>query len=304
MAMTEALVISRWIYFASAFALFGGSFFWFYTGLWPGSSLPRSFRATVLELRIAAALAAMSGLAWLAGIIANMTGGFENVVDPATLQAFFFETQFGPVAILRLALFAFVLAIALLPWANRAWFLAMLLGGVLLLVNQAWFGHAAEGGATLYGALMILVYTVHMLAGAAWVGGLVPLLLALMELLGSQPQKARERGLALLSRYSLMGMFVVTLILISGVANVAFHAVSPVKLLHSAYGEALFIKLSLVAGMLVLAYFNRFVAMPRLRAQSGTEQIATLRKSIGFELALGVLVIGGAAVLGITPPPQ
>jgi copper resistance protein D len=301
--MTEALVISRWIYFASVFALFGSSFFWFCMGLWPGSGLPRSFRATVLELRIAAALAAMSGLAWLAGIIANMTGGFENVVDPSTLQAFFFETQFGPVAILRLALFAVVLALALLPWANRAWFLAMLLAGVLLLVSQAWFGHAAEGGTSLYGALMIFIYAVHMLAGAAWVGGLVPLLLALIELRGSQPQKAHD-GVALLSRYSLMGMFAVTLILISGVANVAFHAVSPVKLLHSAYGEVLLIKLSLVAGMLVLAYFNRFVAMPRLRTQSGIGQIGRLGKSIGLELTLGVLVIGAAAVLGITRPPQ
>jgi putative copper resistance protein D len=302
--MTEALVISRWIYFASVFALFGSSFFWFYMGTWPGSELPRSFRVTVLELRIAAALAAMSGLAWLAGIIANMTGGFENVVDPATLQVFFFETQFGPVAILRLALFAVVLAIAFLPWANRAWFLAMLLASVLLLVSQASFGHAAEGGASLYGALMIFIYAVHMLAGAAWVGGLVPLLLALIELRSSQPQKAHERGFALLSRYSLMGMFAVTFILISGLANVAFHAVSPAKLFHSTYCKVLFIKLSLVAGMLVLAYFNRFVAMPRLRTQSGIGQIGRLGNSIGLELTLGILVVGAAAVFGITPPPQ
>jgi copper resistance protein D len=99
-------------------------------------------------------------------------------------------------------------------------------------------------------------------------------------------------------------MFAVTLVLLSGAANVAFHAVSPVKLLHSAYGEVLLFKLSLLTGMLVLAYFNRFVAVPRLRARSGAAEIEKLGASVSFELGLAALVIGAAAVLGITPPPQ
>jgi putative copper resistance protein D len=262
--MTQALVISRWIHFASVFALFGSSLFWFYVGPWPtdGRTQPRSLRRTVLVLRIAAPVAAISGVAWLAGIIANMAGGFANVTDPATLNTFFFQTPFGPVAILRLALFAGIVLLALLPRQGRRWLLAMLVAAALLLLSQAWFGHAAEGGFSGHGALMIFVYAVHMFAGAAWVGGLIPLLLTLIELHRSAPQEAR--GFALLSRYSLMGTFAVTLMLVSGTANVAFHAVSPGKLLHSTYGDVLFVKLSLVAGMLVFAYFNRFVAMPRL----------------------------------------
>ncbi|MGB6655543.1 MAG: CopD family protein [Methylovirgula sp.] len=301
--MTQALVISRWIYFAAIFALFGSSLFWFYIDPWPadGRAEPRSFRATLRALRIAALVTAVSGVGWLAASIANMTGSFANVVDPTTLQVFFSQTPFGPVALLRLALFAAIVLLALLPRQDRAWRLTMLVAAALLLVSQAWFGHAAEGGASLYGALMIFAYSVHMLAGAAWVGGLVPLLFTLLELRRSQ---AHERFAALLSRYSLMGMFAVTLVLISGMANVAFHAVSPGKLFHSAYGEVLFAKLSLLAGMLLLAYFNRFVALPRLRAYSGIAQLTRLRATIGFELALGVLVIGAAAVLGITALPQ
>src|SRR5260370_39947955 len=73
------LVIARWIHFASVFVLFGSSFFWFYMGhqrssAGPGS-LPRALRATTILLRIAAPVAAISGVAWLVGILANMTSG-------------------------------------------------------------------------------------------------------------------------------------------------------------------------------------------------------------------------------------
>jgi copper resistance protein D len=304
--MIEALVISRWIHFASVFALFGSSLFWFYIEPWPTGSRaePRSFRATVLLLRIAAPVAALSGVSWLAGIIANMAGGFASVIDPATLQIFFFQTQFGPVAILRLTLFAGIVLLALLPKQGRRWLLAMLIAAALLMLSQAWFGHAAQGGFGPYGALMIFVYAIHMFAGAAWVGGLLPLLLTLIEVRRSAPQEARS--FALLSRYSQMGVFAVTLILVSGTANVAFHAVSLGKLVHSTYGDVLFLKLLLVAGMLVLAYFNRFVVMPRLRTPpfKGMPYPAKLRASISCEFALGIFVLGAAAVLGITPPPQ
>jgi putative copper resistance protein D len=62
----------------------------------------------------------------------------------------------------------------------------------------------------------------------------------------------------------------------------------------------------LVAVMLALAYFNRFIAMPRLaRAEPvGSRQMSRLRFSIACELALAILVLGIAAILGITPPPQ
>ncbi len=57
--------------------------------------------------------------------------------------------------------------------------------------------------------------------------------------------------------------------------------------------------------MLALAYFNRFVAMPRLRRAAGepAAQTKALTRKVATELALSVLV-GAAAVFGITPPPQ
>jgi putative copper resistance protein D len=309
MTLFQFLVIARWIHFCSEFVLFGSSFFWFYMGHEASSAgpggLPQTLRATKILLRIAAAVAAISGVAWLIGILANMTEGFSGGADPENLHLFFFETPFGPVAIVRLTLFAAAVAIALLLYRNRNSLSAFLAIGALLLISQAWLGHAAEGGASLYGALMAASYSLHMLATAAWVGGLAPLLFALLEQRAHDPDEARSGSLNILSRYSLMGMVAVTLIVLSGIANSAFH-VSGAKLFDSGYGDVLLTKLGLVAVMLALAYFNRFVAMPRLSAapSKGMAQMAKLRLSVGFELAIGVLIVGVAAVLGITPPPQ
>lgn len=305
------LVIARWIHFAALFVLFGSSFFWLYIGPERSSAdyggLPRTLRATIILMRVAAPVAAISGVLWLAGILANMTGGFDNVADPATLRLFFFQTAFGPVAISRLALLATAIAIILLPMKDRTRLSTLTAIGALLLINQAWLGHAAEGGAGLYGALMIGIYGVHLLAAGAWVGGLPPLLFALAEERNFHPNEARLWTLDTLSRYSLMGMVAVTLIVMSGIANAGFRVAGSFgRLFDTFYGEVLFAKIGVVAMMLALAFFNRFVLMPELLTASfnGLAQARTLRMSVIFELVLGISVVGVAAVLGITPPPQ
>jgi len=305
------LVIARWVHFASVFVLFGSAFFWFYMG--PGrlsagpGQLTAALASTALLLRIAAPAAAISGIAWLAGMLVNMTSDIHSLVDPETLRLFFFETPFGATAIIRLALLALAVVVAALPWHDRAWFSALLHVGALLLISQAWLGHAAEGGAGLYGDAMIIAYGVHLLAAGAWVGGLPPLLFALAEQRRFAPEEARECSLDILSRCSLMAMAAVTLIVASGIANAGFRVAGSFdKLFYTSYGDALVAKVVAVAAMLTLACFNRFVAMPRLRAAAlkGKRQIVKLGYSVACEMALGVFVLGAAAVLGMTMPPQ
>lgn len=305
------LVGARWIHFASVFVLFGATFFWSYMGPERLSNgpigLPRTRRATTILVRLAAPIAAISGVAWLAGILANMTSGFGNLVDLENWRLFFFETPFGTVSILRLGLLTIAVVLAFTPREGRAWYSVMLHVGASLLITQAWLGHAAEGGAGLYGTAMIVVYGIHALAAASWVGGLPPLLLALVEHRSSVAEAARKETLDILSRYSLMAMVAVTAIVASGILNAAFRTAGSLgKLFLTPYGDALCLKVAAVTTMLALAYFNRFVAMPRLRAASlGTiRQVTWLRRSVGFELVLGVSVLGVAAVLGLTPPPQ
>ena len=95
----------------------------------------------------------------------------------------------------------------------------------------------------------------------------------------------------------------VTLIIASGIANALFRVQGhPARLVATSYGEILLVKLLLVVVMLTLAYYNRFIALPRLET---VQQLPNFSRffSISLELALGVLVIGAAALLGLTPPP-
>ncbi len=264
-------------------------------------------RATDVLLRVAAVVAAVSGVAWLAAIIANMAGaGFDKAVDPETLNLFFYQTQFGPVAAIRLILLAAAVVLAALPGGGRAWLSAQMHIGALLLINQAWLGHAAEGGAGMWGAFMLSVYSVHVLAGAAWLGGLPPLLFALRETRGRGDDATRRQTLDLLARFSVVALPAVGLIVASGLGNVGFRVGSSVgRLFMADYGFVLSAKAGLVAAMLALAWYNRFVALPRLRLGPASEsQSARLHASVALELALGIFVIGAAAVLGVTPPPQ
>jgi copper resistance protein D len=158
--------------------------------------------------------------------------------------------------------------IAFLPWHGRWRFAALLPVSALLLMTQAWFGHSVDGKG-LYRASMITVYAIHVLATAAWVGGLKPLLFAIIEQRSFGPHEARDCTLYICSRFSLMATIAVTLVVTSGIANAGFRVAGSFgKLLDSDYGDVLLKKLAVVAAMLAVAYFNRFIAMPRLRAAS------------------------------------
>jgi copper resistance protein D len=305
------LVIARWIHFASVVVLFGSSLFWFYVGHERSSAgfggLPQTLRATTNLLRIAAPLAAISGIAWLAFILINIARDFGSVVDPEDLRLFFFETPFGTVSFLRLALLAIAIAIAFLPRRGRWSFVALLPVSAVLLVTQAWFGHSVDG-VGFYRATLITVYGVHTIAAAAWVGGLAPLLFAIIEQRRLGPsEEAGNRTLDILSRFSLTAMAAVTLIVLSGTITAGFRVSGSLgKLLDSDYGDVLLKKIALVVVMLAFACLNRFVLMPGLRAASlkGVRQMVKLRCSVTFELAVGILVLGASAILGVTMPPQ
>ncbi|MGH6840463.1 MAG: CopD family protein, partial [Methylocella sp.] len=305
------LVIARWIHFACVFVLFGSSFFWLYAGRERLSAgphgLPRTLRATTILLRIVAPIAAVSGVAWLGLILINMTKDFGSVVDPENLRLFFFETPFGAVSILRLALLAIAVVIAFLPWRGRWRFAALVPVSAALLITQAWFGHSAEG-VGLYRATMIAVYAIHTIAAAAWAGGLPALLFALVEQCRFGPsEEARACTLDICSRFSSMAMVAVTLVVVSGVANAGFRVAGSFgKLFGSDYGDVLLKKVAIVAAMLALAYLNRFVLTPKLRAAplKAMTHITTLRYSLALDVVLGALVLCASAILGITMPPQ
>ncbi len=301
LAIPALLLLTRWIHFASVFALFGSALFWTFT---PGA-FPGARRAPDRLLRVAAPVAVLSGLGWIAAIIANMADGLEKIADLQTLSLFFHQTQFGPVVEIRLALFALALGLAAWPMAAEARRRAMIPVGAALLIDQAWLGHAAEGSGA-WGTLMLGVYCAHVLAAAAWLGGLPPLLFALRETRGQGEDETRRRTVDLLLRFSAIALPAVGLIVASGLGNVSFRVGASVGCMFMTdYGSVFCAKAALVSAMLALAYYNRFVALPRLRlGLASTRQSIALQTSVAFELVLGLAVLAAAALLGVTAPPQ
>jgi hypothetical protein len=88
--------------------LFGCSLFWIYEKSERSSAGPHGLRRPFVQKYFAAhrrAHCGLSGVAWLALILINMTHYYGSVV-PEDLDLYLFETPFGTVSFLRLALLA------------------------------------------------------------------------------------------------------------------------------------------------------------------------------------------------------
>ena len=287
------LVAARWIHFASLSVVVGSAVFLL------SVSEDRRFpwrAAPSRALSAVAIVAALSGMAWLGGTIANVAGP-EALVDPALLHVFFFETPFGTPSALRVALFAALPVVSILPLRTRAKLAAMLVVGSTLLVSQAWIGHAADGGR--YATAMILAYAIHVLAAAAWAGSLPALAFAAWR---SRGDAANAR--AMLLRYSPLAVLCVLLIVSSGTANTLFHASSARALLVSTWGRVLGVKLVLFVTMLALAAHVHWRLVPASRRHSLKGQTDLAAISITVEALLALLVFAAAALLGLTAPPR
>jgi copper transport protein len=146
-------------------------------------------------------------------------------------------------------------------------------------------GHALSARGQIAPALTAL----HAAAIIVWVGGLLPLALAM---------QGADR-LLILCRFSVMALPAVVMILGSGSALALLHWGTP-DLLASDWARLLAVKLLLVAVMLALALWHRLRAMPRLA--SGAD--APVRRSVVLEALLGLAVLALAMGFRLAPPPS
>jgi len=134
---------------------------------------------------------------------------------------------------------------------------------------------------------------VHLLAGAAWLGGLPPLLLVVTT--------APEAALAACRRFSPLGVgCVLALAATAGWQGWALVGSLP-GLIGTGYGLMALLKLGLFAALLGLAARHRLRLTPALAA--GDPRAARrLARSIGLEAGLGLAVVLAAGVLSGLPP--
>ena len=177
----------------------------------------------------------------------------------------------------------------------------------------AWAGHAAGGlgsEAIIHPAADVL----HLIAAAAWVGALVPLVV-LLAATGAQPN-ALDIARAATLRFSIVGMIAVATLLASGIINSWYLVGSVAALLGTYYGKLLLLKLALFLGMVSIAAHNWSQLVPALLQSGSAAAAQTARRRLcrnaAIETSAGALIIAVVSVLGtlapanqlvITPPP-
>lgn len=210
-------------------------------------------------------------------------------------------TTFGRAAILRcvLALGLMGVAIGLVraPRSPALWIIAAILGGAVLIAG-AWLTHGASR-MTGSGALMVAT-TVHLLAAAVWLGGLVHL--ATQWRLLRQTREGERVWPSVVARFSPMALISAGVLIGVGVYLSWAYIRDIGGLLGTAYGAMTLSKIALMAVLLLLGAMN-FLSVRRWTiAQDNRQLIRRVPAFAEVEAGAGVVILLAAAGLTSLPP--
>jgi copper resistance protein D len=308
--MDEFLILSRFVHFAAAMTLFGASLFSLYAGLSKGASVPAAFERWLGNTLLLAAVAAfLSALAWWDALAVLMGEGWPDALNVETLAAVLFDTEFGLVWIWRLVISAFLIFVLLFAcrgdWTLRVNLLVAVLAAVLL-TSLAGVGHASmhEG---MTSVVHQAVQAIHLVAVGTWIGGLVPLGYVLGKASFGRAGEWTAYAAQVLPRFSRVGYFAVSLVLLSGGIIGWLMIGSWSGLFDTLYGRVVLAKIFLFSLMTAIALFNRMYLTPQISAErkGAKRKPATLRllwQSVAAEQGIALAVLAAASVLGTLQP--
>jgi copper transport protein len=200
-------------------------------------------------------------------------------------------------------------AVGAAPGRPLSWAQVLLLGGTMgaLAFTAAVAGHSWTHSPR---GLLVITDTAHVLAVSAWLGGLAMLLVALP--IAVRALAGRERiplMAATVGRFSRLALLAVALLLLSGIVQSIVLVGAFDAFVETAYGRLVLAKIALFLGLVSLGAYNQRRLLPELRtAAAGGEEpgraAALLRRSVGFEVGLALVVLGVTSVLVATEPPS
>ncbi len=287
-----ALALCRFAHFLAAMLVFGMSAY-----LW--TFAPKRLRLALSPFvrrlaRIASLVALVTAIGWLALESASMTDDLSAAIDPEAIGAVLADTAFGHVWAAHLVLAAGLVAVVVFSPQTR-WGLTSVLSAALL-ASLGLTGHAAMQSG-VEGALHRANHALHLLTTGAWIGGLVPFALCLNAY---RCDDLRKDSVQAMAGFSFWGQINVAAIILTGVVNIALtshHVPLPPT---TPYRALLLVKLLIVAIMILLALFNRFVLAPRLKASA--RAFATLRATSVAEIVFGCIVVALVSVFALFDP--
>jgi putative copper resistance protein D len=287
-----ALAICRFLHFLAAMLAFGMSaYLWAYAP----ERLRLALSPVARRLALSASLVAfITAIAWLALESASMADNWSAAVDPDQIGAVLTDTAFGHAWAAHLVLAAALVAVV--AFGPRAQWAATSLASGALLASLGLVGHAAMQTG-VEGALHRGNHAVHLMAAGAWIGGLVPFAMCLRAY---ESDDLRKDAVRAMMSFSFGGQFIVAAIVLTGVANIALTSRHPPLPPTTPYRALLVAKLVIVAIMISLALFNRFVLAPRLKTSANA--LANLGATSAAEVALGCVVIALVSVFALLDP--
>lgn len=289
-AVLQSLLTAVW--YAGIVVMVGAlGLYWF---VLPRCGLVTTERAPVQRH---AASAAMAGAALvLLAVPARVALQVRDFIEPGeawrpALNAILFSTSSGRAAQLAMvwttaSLLAFSVARA---GRLRGWRAASL-AVVVVAMTPGLGGHAASAD---FPILAMTVATLHVLTAGLWIGTL----LHVWRSMRSSSVATAEKVVAAFHR---VAQVAVVLLAASG----AYHAFTmlgaPADLTRTAWGRLLLTKLVLVAAALVLGAMHWRTAA----AKYARGEHASLRLSVGIELAIAIGIIAATGFLAGTSPPR
>jgi putative copper resistance protein D len=270
------LLIGRFSLLTLAIGLFGGACFPLYAPWTPPGRQPASLRVA------APAAAAAAGLIWLLSLWAQTPG------RPSLLQ-FCLTTVWGGALCVAIALCLVLVAMAFTP--PRSPRVRAYVTGALL-VSLAFVGHAATIGG-IAGGVRVAVMALHLLFAGVWLGGLLPLVIALRT-----PGAETEGLLRAFGRMAIGCVAVLAttgLVIAAVVVSLAGGPPGPPYLIT--FG----VKLALVLCLGVVAGVNRWALTP-LSARNPSAAARALWWTLGVEQLLALALLVTVAQLGLLDP--
>ena len=157
--------------------------------------------------------------------------------------------------------------------------------------------------------LLLPANVLHVIAMAAWLGGIAVLVLALRSATAALEGADRTRLLAAtVARFSVVAGVAIAVVLATGVTQSIVHLESLGDLIDTAFGRAILVKSSLFFVIVGFGWINRSRMLPRLRGAAAEGDSpgragVLLRRTLRVELALGAAVIVATAALASYAPP-
>ncbi len=228
------------------------------------------------------------------------------------------HTHFGTIWMARIALLALLLAVSLAP--GRAPRVVATLLALAVALTTSLTGHAADWGAL---TVSVVIDWVHLLAAAAWTGGLIGLARVVF---GGRAGWPPELVGTIARRFSRLAGLCLLAVVLSGAGNAWVQLGAASALWTTAYGRVLTVKLLMVLALVWIGAINRYAIVPycgfgrpargvgvrlfrlaRLALFGRSRSMrwalpSRLRAYVAAEALLALGVFAGTAILGESTP--